>query len=403
MMSQPRFVILRLICLCAVIVGVIIIATTSGSTIPIIISSVVGFFMIKIALVILKTRKDGERGDTEVAIRPNSANAEFLAHTVDKFLNDIEKDKPIRFTSHQLMLATNNYSNKLGSGGFGAVYRGVLVDGSIVAVKVLHQISDHQRIEDQFMAEVGTIGRVHHLNLVRLFGFCFENNMRALVYEYMSNGSPDKYLFRENNILAFQKLHEIAVGTAKGMAYLHEECQQRIIHYDIKPENILLDQNFCPKVADFGLAKIFNREKSHVTMTGLRGTPGYAAPELWLPFPVTHRCDVYSFGMLLFEIIGRRRNHDMNLPESQEWFPRQVWAKFNSGKLEELTIGCGITDKEIVERMSKVALWCVQYRPELRPMMSVVAKMLEGLMDIPNPSNPFQHLMDEDHSIQSSN
>ncbi|KAK7303897.1 hypothetical protein RJT34_14815 [Clitoria ternatea] len=205
-----------------------------------------------------------------------------------------------------------------------------------------------------------------------------------------------RYLFHENKTdLGFEKLHEIAIGTARGIAYLHEECQQRIIHYDIKPGNILLDRNFNPKVADFGLAKLSNRENTHITMTGGRGTPGYAAPELWMPFPVTHKCDVYSFGMLLFEIIGRRRNHDSKLAESQEWFPIWVWKKFDTRQLGELIVGCEIEEqyKDIAERMLKIALWCVQYRPESRPIMSVVVKMLEGSVEIPEPMNPFQHMM----------
>jgi serine/threonine protein kinase len=177
---------------------------------------------------------------------------------------------------------------------------------------------------------------------------------------------------------------------------LHEECQQRIVHYDIKPANILLDANFFPKVADFGLAKLCNRDKTHITMTGMKGTPGYAAPEVWMRLHITHKCDVYSFGMLLFEIIGRRRNLDLNLTESQDWFPRWGWNKFEAGELGEVMLVCGIEekDREAAERMVKVAMWCVQYRPELRPLMSVVVKMLEGEIEIPRPSiNPFQHLM----------
>ncbi|XP_028773648.1 rust resistance kinase Lr10-like [Neltuma alba] len=331
------------------------------------------------------------------------AHQEFLTYTMYKFLHEMEREKPIRFTSHVLMLATNNYSNMLGSGGFGSVYKGTFSDGTIVAVKVLNGSSD-KRMEEQFMAEVGTIGRVHHVNLLRLYGFCIEGNIRALVYEFMGNGSLDKYLFKENQRLEFKKLHEIAVGTAKGISYLHEECQQRIVHYDIKPENILLDDNFYPKVADFGLAKLCNRENTHITMTGGRGTPGYAAPELWMPFPVTYKCDVYSFGMLLFEIIGRRRNLDVNLTEeSKEWFPRWVWIKFDNGELNEMIRVCGIEeeDKEMAERMVKIALWCVQYKPQLRLMMSVVVKMLEGSEEIPEPVNPFQHFMDGSYSVES--
>ncbi|KAJ0740324.1 putative protein kinase RLK-Pelle-RLCK-Os family [Helianthus annuus] len=152
------------------------------------------------------------------------------------------------------------------------------------------------------MVEVSTMGRTHHFNLVRLYGYA-------------------------------DKLHEIAVGTARGIAYLHEECAQRIVQYDIKPGNILLDSNFCAKVADFALAKLCNRDKTDITMTAAgRGTPGYAAPELWIPHPITHKCDVYSFGMLLFEIIGRRRNMDVSLGESQQWFPIWAWGKYEKKK-----------------------------------------------------------------------
>ncbi|KAG4201435.1 hypothetical protein ERO13_A05G279000v2 [Gossypium hirsutum] len=324
-----------------------------------------------------------------------------LTATMNQFLNDIEKEKPIRFTSLQLRIATDNFSTLLGSGGFGAVYKGVLSNETMVAVKVLHGTSD-KRIEQQFMAEVGTIGRVHHFNLVRLYGFCFDKNLRALVYEYLPNGSLDRFLFTQEKKLGFEKLHEIAVGTAKGIGYLHEECQQRIIHYDIKPENILLDSKFCPKVADFGLAKLCNRENTHMSMTGGRGTPGYAAPELWMPYPITHKCDVYSFGMLLFEIIGRRRNLNVQLPESQEWFPRWVWKNIESnGDIGELMEACEIEEgnRETVERKVKTALWCVQYRAERRPLMSMVVKMLDGAAEIPQPSNPFEHLPDHNSTI----
>ncbi|KAK7413016.1 hypothetical protein VNO78_04836 [Psophocarpus tetragonolobus] len=326
-----------------------------------------------------------------------TADSRFMTLTMDKFLNDMEREKPIRFTEQHLKIATDNYSYLLGAGGFGAVYKGVFSDGTIVAVKVLHGRLG-KKVEEQFMAEVGTIGKIHHFNLVRLYGFCFERNLIALVYEYIENGSLDKYLFSQNKIIGFERLHEIAVGTGKGIAYLHEECQQRIIHYDIKPGNILLDGNLNPKLADFGLAKLCNRENTHLTMTRGRGTPGYAAPELWMPnFPVTRKCDVYSFGMLLFEIIGRRRNIEVDhVVESQEWFPMWVWKKFDAGEFEELIVACGIEEKsrEITERMVNVALSCVHYRPDSRPIMSDVVKMLEGSVEIPKPLNPFLQFMD---------
>ncbi|XP_065046354.1 G-type lectin S-receptor-like serine/threonine-protein kinase SD2-5 [Musa acuminata AAA Group] len=315
--------------------------------------------------------------------------------TVENFLNELAGEKPIRFWPQQLAGFTRNYATKLGSGGFGSVYKGELPNGLPVAVKVLSG-SLGKRVEEQFMAEVGTIGRTHHINLVRLFGFCFDPKVRALVYEYMENGSLDRYLFdRINRTTDWKTLHEIAIGTARGIRYLHEECQQRIIHYDIKPGNILLDSNFNPKVADFGLAKLMKRENTHLSMPGGRGTPGYAAPEMWMPSPVTHKCDVYSFGMLHFEIVGRRRNFDGDVTESQQWFPKIVYDKFESGALAEIVSSCGIEeeiDREKAERVLKAALWCVQYTAEARPPMSKVVMMLEGEMEITPPTNPFQRL-----------
>ncbi|VVA27226.1 PREDICTED: rust resistance kinase Lr10 [Prunus dulcis] len=366
-------------------------SSNSGETAVIAIGLVV--LLVKIVIVVLVVRACQKRRSQT----GSSVNPDFRTLTMDKFLNDMEREKPIRFTYQQLQIATDNFTNLLGQGGFGAVYKGIFSDGTLVAVKVLNGTSD-KRIEEQFMAEVSTIGKIHHFNLVRLYGFCFEKHLRALVYEYMRNGSLDKFLFHSNKDLGFEKLHEIAVGTARGIAYLHEECQQRIVHYDIKPENILLDANLFPKVADFGLAKLCNRDNTHITMTGGRGTPGYAAPEVWMRFSVTHKCDVYSFGMLLFEIIGRRRNLDINIQDSQDWFPRWVWKKFEPGELGEIMGVCGIEekDKERAERIVKVALWCVQYMPEARPSMSFVVKMLEGAIEIPRPStNPFQHLMSD--------
>ncbi|KAF5804788.1 putative protein kinase RLK-Pelle-RLCK-Os family [Helianthus annuus] len=285
----------------------------------------------------------------------------------------------------------------LGSGGFGKVYKGVLSKNKPVAVKVLNGTSD-PRVEEQFMAEVSTMGRTHHFNLVRLYGFCYESSLIALVYEYMVNGSLDNHLFKANkgSMLGFDKLHEIAVGTARGVTYLHEDCAQRIVHYDIKPGNILLDSIFCAKVADFGLAKLCNRDNTHITMTGGRGTPGYTAPELWMSLPVTHKCDVYSFGMLLFEIVRRRRNIDTstNLSDIQQWFPLWAWGKYEKNQLNDLMTDYEIEEKdhEVVERMLKVALCCVQYRPETRPSMSIVVKMLEGVLEVPEPLNPFTHM-----------
>ncbi|KAH9805882.1 protein kinase domain-containing protein [Citrus sinensis] len=141
----------------------------------------------------------------------------------------------------------------------------------------------------------------------------------------MEMDKPISYLLCKKNILGFGQLREIEVSTSKGIAYLHEECRQKIVHYDIKPESVLLDENFFPKAADFGLAKLYNREHTHITSTGRRRTPGCEAPELWMPYSVTQKCDVFSFGMLLFEVVGRRRNLEKEISEGQEWFPK--WGR----------------------------------------------------------------------------
>jgi serine/threonine protein kinase len=326
--------------------------------------------------------------------------------SVDRFLDDILREKPARFTPENLREFTGDYAERLGAGGFGVVYRGRFPGGVQVAVKILHRTLD-RRAEEQFMAEVATAGRTYHINLVRLYGFCFDATTKALVYEYLENGSLDRVLFdaAAAAALEFDTLHGIVVGTARGVRYLHEECQHRIIHYDIKPGNVLLAGDYAPKVADFGLAKLCSRDNTHLTMTGARGTPGYAAPELWLPLPVTHKCDVYSFGMLVFEILGRRRNLDTQRPaESQEWYPRWAWQRFDQGRFGEVMAASGIRSKdgEKAERMCKVALWCIQYQPEARPSMSSVVRMLEGEEQIARPVNPFAYMATMDAISSSS-
>uniref|UniRef100_A0A0D9ZRT2 Protein kinase domain-containing protein n=1 Tax=Oryza glumipatula TaxID=40148 RepID=A0A0D9ZRT2_9ORYZ len=328
--------------------------------------------------------------------------------SMSHFIEGLQNERPVRFSARQLRAFTKSYAHKVGSGGFGVVYRGVFPSGAPVAVKVLNSTLG-KRAEEQFMAEVGTIGRTYHINLVRLYGFCFDADVKALVYEYMEKGSLDRYLFDSSpspaaERIGFEKLHEIAVGTAKAVRYLHEECAQRIIHYDIKPENVLLGAGMAPKVSDFGLAKLCDREDTHLTITGARGTPGYAAPELWMPLPVTHKCDVYSYGMLLFEMLGRRRNLELGAGAgahghgSQEWYPRWVWHRFEAGETEAVLARAtaaaagGGREREKAERVCMVALWCVQYRPEDRPSMGNVVRMLEGEDHIAAPRNPFAHL-----------
>ncbi|XP_073010080.1 rust resistance kinase Lr10-like [Typha latifolia] len=332
---------------------------------------------------------------------------------IERFLDEIMKEKPMRFTPQQLLDFTKNYSQQLGAGGFGKVYKGQFPNGIQIAVKVLNS-SIEKRPGEQFIAEVSTIGRTYHKNLVRLYGFCFDITVKALVYEYMEKGSLDQYLFsdnnnnnKNNNTIEREKLYEIAIGTAMGIRYLHEECQHKIIHYDIKPANVLLTANFTPKVGDFGLAKLCDSSSIATVTGGVRGTPGYAAPELWkqLPGGVTHKCDVYSFGMLLLEILGRRRNLDTGQAESElEWYPRWVWNNFEQGEMERILSFSGVPEKsrEKGERICKVALWCIQYQPEARPSMTTVVRMLQGEEQIVPPVNPFLYMNTYDPSSSTS-
>ncbi|XP_002965980.2 G-type lectin S-receptor-like serine/threonine-protein kinase SD2-2 [Selaginella moellendorffii] len=290
------------------------------------------------------------------------------------------------FTFKQLHAATDGFRKQLGSGGFGEVFKGS-IQGEAVAVKRLMRFDDKQ-----FRAEVSTIGTIQHMNLVRLRGFCADGALqRLLVYEFVERGSLDRSLFNrdaENSIvLSWTQRFGIALGTAKGLAYLHEECRDRIIHCDIKPENILLDAEMKPKVGDFGLAKLMGREFSRV-VTSMRGTRGYLAPEWLSNMPITPKADVYSYGMTLLEIISGRRN--VNVQSKQPFYPfwaaQQVrngeFAKLPDDRLEEW-------DEDELRRAAKTALWCVQDDEINRPSMKTVVQMLEGsATDFPDPVIP---------------
>ncbi|KAF5186130.1 Receptor-like protein kinase [Thalictrum thalictroides] len=233
---------------------------------------------------------------------------------VEKFLSELGSK---RYSQWDLEKLTSNFSesNKIGSGGYGDVYQGQFPGGLQVAVKVLEA---KDVVEEIFFAEISTMGKVYHRNLVKLYGYCFEHKMKALVYEYMENGSLDNILYENHHSgVDWETLYSIAVQTARGLLYLHDGWDERIIHYDIKAGNVLLDKNFCSRITDFGLAKLMKRDITRVPLTRTRGTVGYNAPETWLPGShVTYKCDVYSFGMMLFEILGKRSNG-----ECENWFP----------------------------------------------------------------------------------
>lgn len=323
------------------------------------------------------------------------------------------------FTYKDLQNATKNFSEKLGGGGFGSVFRGTLPDSSVIAVKKLESISQGEK---QFRTEVSTIGTIQHVNLIRLRGFCSEGDKKLLVYDYMPNGSMDAHLFQEKDseVLDWNTRYQIALGTARGLAYLHEKCRDCIIHCDIKPENILLDGEFCPKVADFGLAKLMGRDFSRV-LTTMRGTRGYLAPEWISGVAITAKADVYSYGMMIFEFISGKRNSEYSIDGVTKFFP--TWAAkvvVDGGNiLELLDPGLnGVADEEQVSRLCKIACWCIQDDENNRPSMGQVVQILERVLDVNLPPLPrslqvfgeneehvifFTESSSSDHTSQSKN
>ncbi|XP_059068779.1 G-type lectin S-receptor-like serine/threonine-protein kinase At2g19130 [Cryptomeria japonica] len=300
----------------------------------------------------------------------------------------VEEDVPTSlksFTYKELRIATQNFKHKLGSGAFGSVFKGTLPDNTLVAVK---RLEGSGQVEKQFRAEISTIGRIQHVNLVRLWGFCVEGSRRLLVYAYMPNGSLKSFLFCKDEevekVLDWKTRFEIALGTARGLVYLHEECRDRIIHCDIKPENILLDGDFSPKVADFGLAKLVGRDFSRV-LTTTRGTRGYLAPEWISGLPITPKADVFSFGMTLLEIISGRRNLEPNVEESRFYFPTWASSQIQRGNIIGVVDAkiANEVDTEEVGRAAMVGMLCIQDDENRRPSMREVVKILEGTMEAP--------------------
>ena len=256
---------------------------------------------------------------------------------VEMFLKTYGTSKPTRYTFSEVKKIARRFKEKVGQGGFGSVYKGELPNGVPVAVKMLENSTGEG---EEFINEVATIGLIHHANIVRLLGFCSEGTRRALIYEFMPNESLEGYIFpRDSNtskeLLVLDKMLDIALGIARGMEYLHQGCNQRILHFDIKPHNILLDYNFNPKISDFGLAKLCARDQSIVTLTAARGTMGYIAPELYSRNfgGISYKSDVYSFGMLVLEMVSGRRNSDPTI-ESQNkvYFPEWIYEKVTTGQ-----------------------------------------------------------------------
>ncbi|XP_058071766.1 probable LRR receptor-like serine/threonine-protein kinase At1g56140 isoform X4 [Magnolia sinica] len=287
------------------------------------------------------------------------------------------------FSYSELRAATEDFSpaNKLGEGGFGPVYKGTLSDGQVIAVKQL-SVASHQG-KNQFITEIATISAVQHRNLVSLYGCCIEGDKRLLVYEYLENKSLDQALFGKSNLnLNWATRYEICLGTARGLAYLHEESRLRIVHRDVKASNILLDSDLVPKISDFGLAKLYDDKKTHIS-TRVAGTIGYLAPEYAMRGHLTEKADVFGFGVLALEILSGRPNADTSLDQDKIYLLEWAW------NLHEANCPFELIDPTLPEfnegealRMIGVALMCTQTSPMLRPSMSHVVAMLSGHIEV---------------------
>ncbi|XP_077254011.1 receptor-like serine/threonine-protein kinase SD1-8 isoform X1 [Tasmannia lanceolata] len=307
-------------------------------------------------------------------------------------------------------IATDNFSvaNKLGEGGFGPVYKGKLADGRQIAVKRLSKKSEQGL--DEFKNEVLLIAKLQHRNLVRLLGCCIEGEEKMLIYEYMQNGSLDSIIFDEakTTLLYWHTRFNIIMGIARGLLYLHQDSRFRIIHRDLKASNILLDSKMNPKISDFGTARIFGGDQIEANTKRVVGTYGYMAPEYAMDGHFSEKSDVFSFGVLVLEIVSGKKNRGFFHAEEDLNLLGHVWRLWNEGKSLEfidLSMGFSCLMSEVL-RCIQVGLLCVQERAGDRPAMSSVVLMLssENSSTLPKPKPPgFCAGTNLPESISSSN
>ncbi|KAH0668631.1 hypothetical protein KY289_023124 [Solanum tuberosum] len=313
---------------------------------------------------------------------------------IEAFLKNYGSYAPKRYNYSEIKRMTSCFKNKLGQGGYGSVYKGTLQNGSHVAVKVLNGLKGNG---EEFINEVASISKTSHVNVVSLEGFCFEGCKRALIYEFRLNGSLEKFIYEERSDsvcqLGWPILYKVSLGIAQGLEYLHRGCATRILHFDIKPHNILLDEDFCPKISDFGLAKLCMKQESIVLMLGPRGTIGYIAPEIVCRNlgGVSHKSDVYSYGMMVLEMVGGRKNVDVGVDRTSEiYFPHWQYRQIELDEELQLIGTMNEEEKECARKMMMASLWCIQTDPSSRPSMSKVVEMLEGKLDsLQMPPKPY--------------
>lgn len=297
-----------------------------------------------------------------------------------------------QFDFDTIRVATNNFSdaNKLGQGGFGPVYKGTLFNKQEVAIKRLSSNSCQGNIE--FKNEVILMSRLQHRNLVRLLGFCYESEERLLVYEFLPNKSLDKIIFDpiERAHLDWKKRHKIIEGIALGLLYLHEDSQQRIIHRDLKLSNILLDADMNPKISDFGFARLFNADQTLLNASKIAGTYGYMAPEYARHGKLSTKLDVFSFGVVILEIVSGKKNSGFRIGESVEHllsFAWKNWTKGTADKIIDPALNNALRDE--ILRCIHIGLLCVQEKVADRPTMASVILMLDShSFALPVPLQP---------------
>ncbi|XP_078149950.1 rust resistance kinase Lr10-like isoform X2 [Carex rostrata] len=327
-------------------------------------------------------------------VHRQSKKKKTVRQKIENFLRSYRVMNSTRYTYDDLKKITNRFKKRIGTGAFGTVYKGELPNGIPVAIKMLHSSAGSG---EQFVNEVATIGRIHHVHVVRLLGFCSEGTKQALVYEFMENGSLDKYIFStrwRNRQFSMEEMIAVATGIAEGIEYLHQGCDQRILHFDIKPHNILLDHNLVPKISDFGLSKLCPKDQSYLTISAARGTMGYLAPEMYSRNfgAVSYKSDVYSFGMLILEMISGRKNIDPlregSIRSEDVYFPEWIYEQVAQEKDLFLVLDVG-DNEEIAKKLAIVALWCIQWTPEDRPSMTRIVQILgENLQNLQLPPKP---------------
>ncbi|KAL5131295.1 G-type lectin S-receptor-like serine/threonine-protein kinase [Glycine soja] len=320
---------------------------------------------------------------------PGSAR-KFYSNNYKNIQRKEDVDLPV-FSLSVLANVTENFStkNKLGEGGFGPVYKGTMIDGKVLAVKRLSKKSG-QGLEE-FKNEVTLISKLQHRNLVKLLGCCIEGEEKMLIYEYMPNHSLDYFVFDETKrkLLDWHKRFNVITGIARGLLYLHQDSRLRIIHRDLKTSNILLDANLDPKISDFGLARSFLGDQVEANTNRVAGTYGYMPPEYAARGHFSVKSDVFSYGVIVLEIVSGKKNRDFSDPEHYNNLLGHAWRLWTEERaLELLDKLSGECSPSEVVRCIQVGLLCVQQRPQDRPHMSSVVLMLNGDKLLPKPKVP---------------